>query len=84
MELYADKVPKTAINFRALCTGEKGEGSKNTLHYKNTFIHKIEPGFAIFGGDTEHKYGRGGESIYGVDFDNESFFFKHDTEGLLT
>eukprot|EP01091_Cochliopodium_minus_P015442 TRINITY_DN5500_c0_g1_i1.p1 TRINITY_DN5500_c0_g1~~TRINITY_DN5500_c0_g1_i1.p1 ORF type:complete len:481 (-),score=182.94 TRINITY_DN5500_c0_g1_i1:37-1479(-) len=84
IELYADKVPRTAINFRSLCTGEKGEGAKNTLHYLSTFIHKVEKGFGIYGGDTEHKYGLGGESIYGSDFDNEGYHFKHDSEGVLT
>jgi peptidylprolyl isomerase len=43
IELFKDHVPKTAENFRALCTGEKGVGGlKLPLHYKNSIFHKGE------------------------------------------
>ncbi|KAB0390931.1 hypothetical protein E2I00_007527 [Balaenoptera physalus] len=86
LELFADIVPKTAENFRALCTGEKGIGptTGKPLHFKGCPFHRIIKKFMIQGGDFSNQNGTGGESIYGGKFEDENFHYKHDKEGLLS
>jgi len=84
-ELFSSTVPKTAENFRALCTGEKGIGkSGKPLHYKGSTFHRIIPRFMCQGGDFTRGDGRGGESIYGARFDDENFKLAHDKKALLS
>merc|ERR1719251_306111 len=87
MELFSTVTPKTAENFRALSTGEKGKGSSGKpLHFKGSKFHRIIPGFMCQGGDITRGNGMGGESIYGNTFADEfeAGMVKHTEPYLLS
>lgn len=86
MQVFMDITPKTAENFRALCTGENGISavSGKPLHYKGCTFHRVIKDFMVQGGDFTKGDGTGGESIYGEKFQDENFKLKHTEEGLLS
>lgn len=87
VELFMDRVPKSAENFRKLCTGEKGKSPllpKVPLHLKETRVHRIVPDFLIQGGDLVRGDGTGPVlSCYGGGFEHERLDIPLDCEGLL-
>ncbi|KAI4100850.1 MAG: hypothetical protein LQ339_005353 [Xanthoria mediterranea] len=80
IELFSDKTPKTAENFRAICTPPT---SAQPLTYKGSRFHRIIDEFMIQGGDITAGNGTGGMSIYGPVFEDENIGWRQiDAIGL--
>ena len=86
MELFKNITPKTAENFRQLCTGEAGNSkmSGKRLSFKGSIFHRVIKQFMMQGGDFTNFNGTGGESIYGSKFADENFKINHTIKGLLS
>ena len=72
MELFADTCPRTAENFLQLCVGTTSKAGA-PLAFKGSSFHRVIPDFMCQAGDFTRGDGRGGESIYGGRFDDETF-----------
>mmetsp|Transcript_88471 Transcript_88471/g.249359 ORF Transcript_88471/g.249359 Transcript_88471/m.249359 type:complete len:383 (+) Transcript_88471:144-1292(+) len=85
IELFSDITPRTAENFRLLCLGTEGNGCRGKpLHYKGCPFHRVVPNFMIQSGDFTKGDGTGGESVYGLTFDDENFLLSHSKAGLVS
>lgn len=87
-ELFDDINPRTAENFRGLCTGEYGQftndNRQKNLHYLHTRLFNVVKGQSIQGGDIVHDKGTSGHSIYGSTFNDENFAVRNNDRGLLS
>ncbi|TBU10717.1 peptidyl-prolyl cis-trans isomerase [Hamiltosporidium tvaerminnensis] len=87
IKLYYDDVPRTCLNFYKFVEGfevEEEDGKIKNLRYLNSTFHRIIKDFVIQGGDVVRHDGRGSISIYGKQFEDENFMYKHDRVGLLS
>eukprot|EP00640_Fibrocapsa_japonica_P007602 CAMPEP_0113938942 /NCGR_PEP_ID=MMETSP1339-20121228/5349_1 /TAXON_ID=94617 /ORGANISM="Fibrocapsa japonica" /LENGTH=155 /DNA_ID=CAMNT_0000942285 /DNA_START=129 /DNA_END=596 /DNA_ORIENTATION=- /assembly_acc=CAM_ASM_000762 len=86
MELRCDIVPVTGENFKALCTGERGNAADGTrLHFKGSSFHRIVKDYLIQGGDLVSGDGTNNMfSIFGDPFPDENFILQHTGPGILT
>lgn len=79
LELFDDSVPRTTKNFRQIAI--KGINGKT---YNGNNFHRVIKNFMLQGGDIINQDGTGSVSIYGNQFEDENFSYKHDKPGLLS
>lgn len=80
--LFGASAPMTVMNFASIIKGYKR--GKETLHYKNTPIHRIVKDFVIQMGDITVGDGTGGTSIFGEKFNDEEFVLSHRAAGMVS
>ena len=79
-DLFGDVAPRTVRNFASLVQGEPAAGGgKRSL--RGSRLHRIIGSFMAQGGDYD---GRGGDSLWGGTFADESFALKHNAAGTLS
>ena len=86
MELFKSQVPRTAENFRQLCTGEHRRNGA-PVGYKGARFHRVIRDFMVQGGDIVKGDGTGRTCIYAGDrFDDEpqGLKLRHAGAGLLS
>lgn len=84
-ELRADVVPRTANNFRALCTGERGHLDGVALHYKGSVLHRVVRNSHCQGGDLKNGDGTWSQPAFGPDLlVDENFLLRHTGPGVLS
>lgn len=85
ISLFEADLPKTTKNFKSLCAGVPADNGR-TYGYVGTYIHRIEKGFVVQGGDVENKDGVGGYNIYNhlEPFEDEGFTYSHNKPGMLS
>ncbi|PJF19529.1 Peptidyl-prolyl cis-trans isomerase [Paramicrosporidium saccamoebae] len=81
IELFADRTPRTAENFRQLCTGEHRRNGL-PVGYKGAPFHRVVPQFMVQGGDFVRGDGLGVMSIYGEHFADETME-RHGEAGMV-
>ena len=81
-DLFGGVAPRTVENFRCLCTGERGVGEQGKrLHYEGCTFHRIVASCFCQTGDIIDGTGTGGESIYGLAMEDETFELGHTLPG---
>ncbi|KAF0685086.1 Aste57867_22960 [Aphanomyces stellatus] len=82
IELRADVVPRTAENFRMLCTGDAKTAKGEPKRYLGCLVHRIVRDSHLQAGDIG---GEGGSSAFSTRyFEDENFILRHVGIGIVS